>query len=154
MSEGLAVKPTKLKAIAIDEARQKRAERTVVKVEEVLSGFAERDWNNEILTAVRRFPARAAEFAEWPEWVSESLRQAYRTKGIARPYSHQAAAAEAVHAEKNVVIVTPTASGKTLCYNLPVIDAILKRDLPQGPCWRRVHHVQFDRSTVLGASQR
>jgi len=37
-------------------------------------------------------------------------------------------AAEAVHAEKNVVIVTPTASGKTLCYNLPVINAILENE--------------------------
>ena len=43
-----------------------------------------------------------------------------------RPYSHQAAAAEAVHDGKNVVIVTPTASGKTLCYNLPVLNAILE----------------------------
>jgi DEAD/DEAH box helicase domain-containing protein len=63
-----------------------------------------------------------------PWWVSESLREVYGAKGIARPYSHQAAAAEAVHTGKNVVIVTPTASGKTLCYNLPVIDAILKNE--------------------------
>ena len=129
MSEGLAVQPTKLsKTIAIDAALQKRAERTMVRVEEVLSSLAERDFGGEILTAVRRFPARAAEFAEWPEWVEERLRDVYRAKGIARPYSHQAAAAEAVHAGNNVVIVTPTASGKTLCYNLPVIDAILKNE--------------------------
>ena len=129
MSEGLAVQPKKLsKTIAMDAALQKRAERTIVRVEEVLSSFAERDWNGEVLTAVRRFPARAAEFAEWPEWVEERLGEVYRAKGIARPYSHQAAAAEAAHAGNNVVIVTPTASGKTLCYNLPVIDAILKNE--------------------------
>jgi len=128
MGEALGVQPTKLKTIAIDAAMEKRAERAIVRVEEVLGSFAERDWNGEVLTAVRRFPARAAEYAEWPEWVSESLRQVYRAKGIARPYSHQAAAAEAVHAGQNVVIVTPTASGKTLCYNLPVIDAILKNE--------------------------
>ena len=46
-------------------------------------------------------------------------------RGFGQLYSHQAAAAEAVHAGKNVVIVTPTASGKTLCYNLPVLDAVL-----------------------------
>jgi DEAD/DEAH box helicase domain-containing protein len=126
MGEGLAVERATIKTIAIDAAMQKRAERTILRVEEVLSSFAERDWNGEVLTAVRRFPARAAVCAEWPEWVSESLREVYRAKGIARPYSHQATAAETAHAGKNVVIVTPTASGKTLCYNLPVLDAILK----------------------------
>src|ERR1700720_1956459 len=81
---------------------------TIARVNEVLSAFGERDYNGEVMTAVRRFPARAAEFAEWPEWVRGELRAAYESKGIARPYSHQAAAAEAVHAGKNVVIVTPT----------------------------------------------
>jgi DEAD/DEAH box helicase domain-containing protein len=104
---------------------------TVVRMNEVLSAFGERNYNGEVLTAVRRFPARAAEFAEWPEWVRGELRAAYASKGIARPYSHQAAAAEAVHAGKNVVIVTPTASGKTLCYNLPVINAILENEDPR-----------------------
>jgi DEAD/DEAH box helicase domain-containing protein len=100
----------------------------IARVDEVLSAFAERDYNGEVLAAVRRFPARAAEFADWPEWVRPELQAAYRGKGIARPYGHQAAAAEAVHAGKNIVIVTPTASGKTLCYNLPVIDAILQNE--------------------------
>ncbi len=97
-------------------------------MDDVLSAFAERDYNGEVLTAVRRFTARAAEFADWPEWVRPELRAAYASKGIARPYSHQAAAAEAVHAGRNVVVVTPTASGKTLCYNLPVINAILENE--------------------------
>jgi DEAD/DEAH box helicase domain-containing protein len=100
----------------------------IARVNAVLNAFAERDYNGEVLTAVRRFPARKAEFAEWPGWVRAELRSAYASKGIARPYSHQAAAAEAVHAGKNVVIVTPTASGKTLCYNLPVINAILQNE--------------------------
>ena len=124
----LAVEPARMKTVAIDAAIQRRAERSVARVEEVLSSFAERDWNGEVLTAVRRFPARAAVYAEWPEWVSDRVRKVYREKGIARPYSHQAEAAEAVHGGKNVVIVTPTASGKTLCYNLPVIDGILKNE--------------------------
>src|SRR5258706_5895140 len=100
----------------------------IARVDDVLSAFAERDYNGEVLTAVRRFTARAAEFADWPEWVRPELRAAYTSKGIARPYSHQAAAAEAVHAGRNVVVVTPTASGKTLCYNLPVINAILENE--------------------------
>jgi DEAD/DEAH box helicase domain-containing protein len=128
MGDGLAVQPSKAKTLARDAALEKRTERAVRKVEEVLGWFAERDANRDVLTAVRRFPARAAVHAEWPLWVSEPLREVYVAKGIARPYSHQAAAAEAVHAGKNVVIVTPTASGKTLCYNLPVLDAILKNE--------------------------
>ncbi len=105
-----------------------RSGATIARVNDVLNAFADRNHNGEVLTAVRRFPARAAEFADWPEWIRPELRTAYASKGIAQPYSHQAAAAEAVHAGKNVVIVTPTASGKTLCYNLPVINAILENE--------------------------
>ena len=128
MGDGLAVQPSKMKTIAFDTALEKRAERAVRNVEEVLRGLAERDANHDVLTAVRRFPARSAAYGEWPGWVSEPLREVYAAKGIARPYSHQAAAAEAVRAGSHVVIVTPTASGKTLCYNLPVLDAILKKE--------------------------
>ena len=128
IGDGRAVRPGTAKTMAMDAALEKRAERTMIKVEEVLSAFAERDYQRDVLTAVRRFPARAAQHAEWPEWTSQPLRDAYRAKGIARPYTHQAAAAEAAHRGNNVVIVTPTASGKTLCYNLPVIDAILKNE--------------------------
>ena len=96
------------------------------RVRDVLEKFAERDRDGDILTTVRNFPAREAQWADWPLWVNADLREAYRAKGIRRPYSHQAAAAEAVHAGKNVVIVTPTASGKTFCYNLPVLQAVLE----------------------------
>jgi len=98
---------------------------SLARVSQVLDTFASRDSSGEILTAVRHYPARAAQWAEFPAWVHEDLRAAYVAKGIRQLYTHQAAAAEAVHAGKNVVIVTPTASGKTLCYNLPVLDAIL-----------------------------
>src|SRR6266446_7322116 len=97
-------------------------------VHEVLDAFASRDHNGEILTAVRHFPAREAQWADFPAWVHPDLAAAYAAKGIQRLYTHQAAAAEAVHAGKKVVIVTPTASGKTLCYNLPVINAILENE--------------------------
>jgi DEAD/DEAH box helicase domain-containing protein len=99
---------------------------SITRVREVLDGFALRDRDGEILTAVRHFPARAAQWAQFPAWVQADLRFAYNAKGIERLYTHQAAAAEAAHEGKNIVIVTPTASGKTLCYNLPVINAILE----------------------------
>ena len=95
-------------------------------VREVLEAFAARDHNGEILTTIRHFPAREAQWAEFPEWVNANLVSAYHAKGVRQLYTHQAAAAEAVHAGKNVVIVTPTASGKTLCYNLPVLNAVLE----------------------------
>ena len=101
---------------------------TLARVSQVLDTFAARDRDGETLTAVRHYPAREAQWAEFPEWVHADLRAAYNTKGIRQLYTHQAAAAESVHAGKNVVIVTPTASGKTLCYNLPVLDAILGKD--------------------------
>jgi DEAD/DEAH box helicase domain-containing protein len=54
------------------------------------------------------------------------LAEAYRVKGIQELYSHQALTAGLVREGKNVVAVTPTASGKTLCFNLPVLNAVLE----------------------------
>jgi DEAD/DEAH box helicase domain-containing protein len=98
----------------------------MTRVREVLEEIAARDRDGEVLTAVRHFPAQEAEWADFPEWVNEDLRAAYAAKGILQLYSHQSKAAEEVHAGKNIVIVTPTASGKTLCYNLPVLNAVLE----------------------------
>ncbi len=106
--------------------RRAEASKAITRVHEVLDAFAARDYNGELLTAVRHFPARDAQWADFPAWVHPDLASAYAAKGIRRLYTHQAAAAEAVHAGKNVVIVTPTASGKTLCYNLPVLNATLE----------------------------
>ena len=98
----------------------------ITRVNEVLDAFASRDDTGEILTSVRHFSARAAQWTDFPAWVHPHLASAYAAKGIHRLYTHQAAAAEAIQAGKNVVIVTPTASGKTLCYNLPVLNAVLE----------------------------
>src|SRR5271166_2945459 len=102
-----------------------RGSTSLARIDQVLAGLAARDSAGEMLTAVRHYPAREAQWADFPEWIQAELRAAYNGKGIRQLYSHQAAAAEAVHGQKNVVVVTPTASGKTLCYNLPVLDAIL-----------------------------
>jgi DEAD/DEAH box helicase domain-containing protein len=99
---------------------------SLARVREVLDSFAARDITGEVLTAVRYFPAREAQWAEFPTWVNPDLIAAYGVKGIRQPYTHQAVAAETVHAGKNVVVVTPTASGKTLCYNLPILNSILE----------------------------
>ncbi len=79
------------------------------------------------ITAQRIYPKRPARWGEWPE-IDHGLRDALVRRGIERPYIHQARAIEAALSGRNVVTVTPTASGKTLCYNVPVLDAILKDD--------------------------
>ena len=120
MSDSLAVRLAKTSSPAPPSGSA-----SLARVSQVLDTFAARDSNGEVLTAVRHYPAREAQWAEFPEWIHPELRAAYTAKGIRKLYTHQAAAAEAVHAGKNVVIVTPTASGKTLCYNLPILNAIL-----------------------------
>ena len=79
-----------------------------------------------IVTAAHRLPAVTASFAPFPVGTDERLRGALATRGIDQLYTHQAEAFAHVLARRNVVTITPTASGKTLCYNGPVLDAILK----------------------------
>ncbi len=98
----------------------------VARVREIVEQLAARDRSGEVLTAVHHIPALEAKFAPVPEWVRAELADAYRAKGVAQLYSHQAAAAAVVHSGRNVVVVTPTASGKTLCYNLPVLNTVLE----------------------------
>ena len=99
---------------------------TIETVQEALSALAGRYRTDEVLTAVKHIPARAARFVPMPGWVRPELAAAYRCKGIKDLYAHQGAAAELARAGKDFVVVTPTASGKTLCYNLPVLNAILE----------------------------
>jgi DEAD/DEAH box helicase domain-containing protein len=79
-----------------------------------------------VITSIRHLPAREPSFSPLPPWVRSELAAAYRAKGVEQLYSHQAAAAERIREGRNVVVVTPTASGKTLCYNLPVLNAVLE----------------------------
>ena len=75
--------------------------------------------------AIRHMPAREGQFAAIPAEVDVRLANSLLSRGIDRLYSHQAASFEHTNAGRNVVIVTPTASGKTLCYNLPVLNKML-----------------------------
>jgi DEAD/DEAH box helicase domain-containing protein len=125
MPDSLAVRLAGVTPIDIARTEMTRSSNALARVTQVLDTFAERDATGEILTAVRHYPARTAQWAEFPSWTNADLKAAYISKGVRELYSHQAAAAEAVQSGKNLVIVTPTASGKTLCYNLPVLNAIL-----------------------------
>ena len=72
-------------------------------------------------------PSRNAIYSEFPGSINPRIKSVLQKRGINKLYSHQATAIENIHSNKNVVIVTPTASGKTLCYNLPVVNAILEK---------------------------
>ncbi len=71
-------------------------------------------------------PARRPVFGTFPEDLHPPLLDALRRLGIERPYSHQAQAIAAARRGENVVLTTPTASGKTLCYTIPVVERLLE----------------------------
>ena len=79
-----------------------------------------------LIAAHRVMEPRPPRHAPWPEGLDPRLRQALRSRGVEALYTHQAQALEAIRAGRNACVVTPTASGKTLCYNLPVLDAIAR----------------------------
>jgi len=96
-------------------------------LERLAGGAVERpDLPDGWVTAVRRLPAREAQRGPDVAGVDDRLRAALRERGIEGFYTHQSAAIEHALARRNVVITTPTASGKTLCYNVPVLSAILR----------------------------
>lgn len=70
--------------------------------------------------------ARPASFVDFPPELHPSLRAYLQQKGISRLYRHQGEAWQAAASGENVVVVTSTASGKTLCYNMPVLDRVLR----------------------------
>jgi len=77
------------------------------------------------VSAWERLPPRPAHYAPLPDGLDPRLESALRQLGTAPLYTHQAAAVEAALAGDNPVVVTTTASGKTLCYNLPVLQRLL-----------------------------
>lgn len=72
-------------------------------------------------------PGREGRYAELPDDLPPSLAAALRARGIGQLYSHQAEAWQAAQAGRHLAIVTPTASGKSLCYTMPVVASALSR---------------------------
>jgi DEAD/DEAH box helicase domain-containing protein len=75
--------------------------------------------------AIRHEPAKPGQYEELPDRIDPRLREVLSKRGIGQLYSHQAASWRVLERGGNVVVVTPTASGKTLCYNLPVLQRVL-----------------------------
>lgn len=73
----------------------------------------------------KKIPPVEAKYAEWPEELSPIILDALKENGIYKGYTHQVSAIKEILKGNDVVVVTPTASGKTLCYNLPVLNALV-----------------------------
>lgn len=96
-----------------------------VTIQDVLNQLrAQPLWANVVREEV--IPARPARFAPFPERLRPEVVDVLRERGFDRLYTHQAEAIEAGLGGENVAIVTPTASGKTLCYNIPVVQRIVE----------------------------
>jgi len=77
------------------------------------------------ITATRHFPARPPILVPFPASLDPRIGDALRARGIDELYSHQAHAWDLIAKGQHVVVVTPTASGKTLCYNLPALQELV-----------------------------
>ena len=85
---------------------------------------ASRDYDGQI-AHVEEIPPREACFARPGHPLPEPLEKALQGLGVEQLYSHQVHALEEARADRNVAVVTSTASGKTLCYTLPVLESLL-----------------------------
>ena len=94
-------------------------------LEQILASIRSHPSSAPNFTAWHEIPARSAVFAEIPSSVNPRLAGALRAAGIESLYSHQAEAFDVARSGRHLVVVTPTASGKTLCYNLPVLNTLL-----------------------------
>ncbi|WP_026550030.1 DEAD/DEAH box helicase [Arthrobacter sp. Br18] len=83
----------------------------------------------EQLLHVREIPARAAVHEPWPAWAHPDVVAAFGARGVQEPWRHQVVGANAAHDGAHTIVATGTASGKSLCYQLPVLDAIHRSEL-------------------------
>jgi DEAD/DEAH box helicase domain-containing protein len=97
-------------------------------VDDAIAGFLSDPALGRLLAAHKILEPEPPRYAPWPEGLDPRLVAALRGRGVEALYTHQAQAVEAVRAGRNICVVTPTASGKTLCYNLPVIDAVARNE--------------------------
>jgi DEAD/DEAH box helicase domain-containing protein len=110
-------------AVVVDEKVAREGSVTGDPLERLIAGLKRR--YGERITGELVLPGSDGCFSPLPGDLDARLRQAIERRGIRRLYSHQAEAWELARGGHNLVIATPTASGKTLCYNLPVLDRVL-----------------------------
>ncbi len=96
------------------------------------------DWlhDQKAVRAVVRLPRAGGRTVPWPDWVPTEVEAAYRRLGVARPWAHQAAAAEFARAGRHVILATGTGSGKSAAFGMPALAAITEpsaRPAGRGP---------------------
>jgi len=91
-------------------------------IEEIIQSWKRSKNISPCLTDLRIFKKREGRYQPFPDFLHPLLKEALKSEGIESLYSHQAEAIQHVQEGQDVVVVTPTASGKTLCYNLPVLN--------------------------------
>ncbi len=94
--------------------------------DEAIAAFLSDPSLEPLLAAHRVLEPLPPRHAPWPDGLDPRLVAALHSRGVEALYTHQAAALQAIRAGRNTCVVTPTASGKTLCYNLPVLDAVAR----------------------------
>jgi DEAD/DEAH box helicase domain-containing protein len=89
----------------------------------LLSHLASR--SADCITHIERLPAREGRTCPWPTWLHPDVRHAFESAGVTAPWVHQVELADLVHAGQSSVISTGTASGKSMAYLMPALDAVL-----------------------------
>jgi DEAD/DEAH box helicase domain-containing protein len=93
-------------------------------IDSVVDTWISSNWVKPCFTADETLSSRGASFEGFPEALAPSLVEALRARGIDKLYRHQARAF-AARGQRGVVVATPTASGKSLCFHLPVMQALI-----------------------------
>ena len=119
-------------------------------VHTVLEGLRQESSFLQGLVAWHRIPARPASYGDWPPELDPRIVAALARQGIRRPYSHQAQALAGALAGESVVVVTGTASGKSLCYNVPVLAALLADPQARALCIFPTKALTQDQASALG----
>lgn len=99
-----------------------------MRFDDFLEGIRKSRHYRDQLVCVHRIPEREARYGSLSEPLPPDISSCLAKMGITNLYTHQVDAVDAARSGKSVVIVTSTASGKTLCYNLPVLETLIKND--------------------------
>src|SRR5499427_6439070 len=116
------------------------------------------------VTAVRRLPAVGAQLVPFPDTLDSRLTLALASRGVEQLYTHQADAIDHALAGRHTVVTTPTASGKTLCYNAPSSRRCARRSIgrtasasassPTTATRRRMHAARFGLARISSSAIR
>jgi DEAD/DEAH box helicase domain-containing protein len=98
------------------------------KVSAIIKSFQDDKSFMSSVTRWEHIPAKEGFYADLPDDLNSIIQSSLAKKGINKLYTHQKRCYETARSGKDLVVVTPTASGKTLCYNLPVLQELLEND--------------------------